>query len=1272
MTHRPWDANGLEYTVPLRLVEPPSWAEHIPFAFWLADCLRPRVFVELGVHTGNSYCAFAQATDMLGLETRAFGVDHWEGDIHAGHYSNVVFDELRGYHDPLYARFSTLLRMGFDDAVSQFPDGSIDLLHIDGLHTYEAVAHDFETWRPKLSSRGVVLFHDTNVRHDDFGVWQFWLEVSQGRDAFEFLHGHGLGVLSVGTEPLNGELATLFAAANDDAEKARVQRHFSRLGSAFSAKIRADETRRQLLELDQRASLLNETQRNTELALRHSQAQVAELQATEGALRQSEERIVIRDALIVQRDTQVAELTQECNELRSFEVEGRRWQTLASELADVTDRNLTDIAGGLERIVRSRSAFAVADKAFLRQTFDRVVDGYSLGSGLFSVDQISARLALGRLRRIATRKVRSLIGRRASNAIALIAAKGDLSAGAQAQNQYHMTPDDPDLERIRASGFFDLAYYAARAEAETAGIDPLLHYLLIGERQGVSPSSRFDPTYYARRYSDVSADDYGLLRHYVLFGAAEGREGISPAARLSLPSFDHLTRPRILLVNHEASRTGAPILGWNIARALQKDYDVVVALKRGGAIEQAFSDVSSDVIRIPDMSQDDALDRDEIVARLAAELRPNFAILNSAETRELGPALSRAGVGVIQLVHEFPATVYPVSTARDMVLMAHQLVFPAEVVARAFMADHPYLAHRQYSVLAQGVPELPPAMTILPAKTGSATKAPTTIPGGPDTFLVLGLGSVDYRKGVDLFIAAASAAVRRAPDADLLFVWIGAGYKPKLELGFASYLHDQVERSGLRDKLIFLDEVDNLDAFYERAAVLALTSRLDPMPNTAIVSLKQGVPVVCFDGASGIAEVMSSDEQLRDLVVPFLDADGMGVKIAELATHRDRLAELGARSIERANQAFDMDRYTASLAELGTLVAGQAKAMTEEGSQITASSLFDHSLFSGSARKLPANEAADVHEYLMRTRSFLDLKDPHSPYGMRRPMAGFNPLIYAEDHPELIGDPFTNWITSGQPKGRWTHTVIDLDTPSTPPIAGIKALIHGHFHHLDVAGDALSRLRGNALSFDLVLTTTDEERAETLRRVAAEHGYASAEVMVVENKGRDVGAFFTGLADRVGAYDVVAHIHGKRSPHMGVSGDVWREFLWERLIGGQTAAADICASALVSRPELGLIFPEDPNLCGWDANRSDALGLASRMNIESLPNAFEWPIGTMFWARPAALKPIFDLNLNWHDYPEEPVGEDGTMLHALERLIGLSAEKAGFSYATTHTKASMR
>jgi Methyltransferase domain len=331
-----------------RLVAPDAWAGHIPFAFWIVDALRPRLLVELGTHSGNSYLAFAQAVHRLGLGTACFAVDTWHGDAHAGYYGEEVFLELSRYHDARYGAFSRLVRSTFDQAAQHFSDASVDLLHVDGYHTCEAVAHDFETWRPKLSARAVVLFHDINVREGDFGVWRLWDELRSGYPHFEFLHGHGLGVLGVGSDP-PAAVTTLLRTTRDAAGVGRIREAFARLGSAVVER----------LHFQARAEALqNEVGRLGE-ALRAAGQEVA---ARDELLRRGADERAGREAEIAEQRRLIEQLGQERAGREAEIAEQRRLiEQLQHEIVRlgtlrVADRQeLTGVGERLHRVERERA-----------------------------------------------------------------------------------------------------------------------------------------------------------------------------------------------------------------------------------------------------------------------------------------------------------------------------------------------------------------------------------------------------------------------------------------------------------------------------------------------------------------------------------------------------------------------------------------------------------------------------------------------------------------------------------------------------------------------------------------------------------------------------------------------------------------------------------------------------------------------------------------------------------------------------------------------------
>jgi hypothetical protein len=171
------------------------WSGHRWFGYDLVRWLEPKRFVELGTHWGCSFFALTQAVLDGDLQTECHSVDTWEGDPDAGFYGPEVYESFSSIVGTWLRSVDIRIhRMTFDKALPTFEDESIDLLHIDGYHSYEAVSHDFETWLPKVAPNGIVLFHDVNP-DSEYGSAIYWKKLQEEYPGFAFPHNFGLGVL---------------------------------------------------------------------------------------------------------------------------------------------------------------------------------------------------------------------------------------------------------------------------------------------------------------------------------------------------------------------------------------------------------------------------------------------------------------------------------------------------------------------------------------------------------------------------------------------------------------------------------------------------------------------------------------------------------------------------------------------------------------------------------------------------------------------------------------------------------------------------------------------------------------------------------------------------------------------------------------------------------------------------------------------------------------------------------------------------------------------
>jgi glycosyltransferase involved in cell wall biosynthesis len=378
--------------------------------------------------------------------------------------------------------------------------------------------------------------------------------------------------------------------------------------------------------------------------------------------------------------------------------------------------------------------------------------------------------------------------------------------------------------------------------------------------------------------------------------------------------------PTAIIVSHEASRTGAPILALNLARSLSTQLNIVSVILKDGELVADFQQASTAVYLV-EAARGDMNPFNSLLDDIKAKLPPAFAIVNSIVSRHILEALREYQIPSVALLHEFASYTRPSSAFRDTFELADEIVFSCDLTLQNAIELTDYdMRSSRFHVLAQGRCAVPSGEEKDEQRQEERGLLTTRLrPYGEDAgeFLVIGAGTVQYRKGVDLFIDVARRVLSSESGQNARFAWIGSGFDTERDAAYSVYLQDQIRRAGLTDRMIILPATSEIEHVYALSSALLLTSRLDPLPNVAIDALSEGVPVVCFDKTTGIADLLIEADLGEACVAGYLDSADAAEKVLELIRSQETYRRTCERSKAFASRAFDFDLYATKIKELG-------------------------------------------------------------------------------------------------------------------------------------------------------------------------------------------------------------------------------------------------------------------------------------------------------------------------------------------------------------------
>lgn len=867
-----------------------------------------------------------------------------------------------------------------------------------------------------------------------------------------------------------------------------------------------------------------------------------------------------------------------------------------------------------------------------------------------------------------------------------------------------VTPGTHSLDPTRPDELFDRDWYLRTypdIAAETE--DGWTHFVQYGELEGRSPGPGFDAEYYRRTHLPLEGER--PFTHYVAYGRDHGHapramdvdtiqtwHGIRAALSGRLNP--------VLVVGNDARSAGAPLLLLEIAGRLRsRGWSPVFLLKQGGPLFSRFAALGPTLIA----------DEGWNLPALGAALTEDIPILaNTAWGALLVDRLGVASRSVV-LIHEM-----------SDYLVAQDLLEPVGH-AHTVVASMPRVQNDLQRLLPPGprLSTIVPGLRTPTATRAGTRRVRQEIANRFGTVgpVYIGAGYADQRKGFDLYLETARTIAGQ--DASAVFVWLGdlgswarsladeaetAGLRLLLP-GFRADAGDWYAAAGVYLLTSRQDPGPTtvMDAAGVGTPFVGLNADIGLGDLTEVIEAT-GEFVADTDTlaarAAALAEAESSASRkrratfvrkYRSLDTYVDDVERVLVEAAPLrrplglsarANVRLRLAFLQLvesrarretmwatrafvrRSVQNARNVAPRMAARITVTRSPRLIA-IAVAQTDAVSILPDSGIADPARTSelvggdrawlSSPRLLTAlSERADLHI----------LRDPDTaPWPLVRELESAAGRIGRVSQHDLSDPP--GWVGAGElpPRPRKPLGPSAVPHPSValtgqPPVRLARPLgIFVHAYYVDVATQIAARLALIDHPYALYVSTVDEQRAEAIRQLLPE-----ATVRVFPNQGRDIAPKVFGFAAEHAAHDVVLHLHTKRSPHRSDL-DGWLAYLLDCLLPSEEGIHAILT--LFERVErVGMVSPALYSGLGrtasWGPNRAIAEVVTWGKGWGALPEDHQlaFAAGSMFWARSSALRPIQSLAIPAAAFSDSSA-PDGTLAHAVERLIGVSCAVAG-------------